>query len=54
MKKIPFPKCEATLTCGHVVTYKGSAPQVSEYVFCMRCDDYRNVIQVTKKGVVRL
>lgn len=53
-KKIPFPRSEATLTCGHVVTYKGSAPSVSDYVYCYGCDDYQTVTHVTRKGVVKM
>lgn len=52
-KKIPFPRSEATLTCGHAVTYKASPPRVSDYVYCYGCDDYHTVTQVTRKGVVK-
>lgn len=53
-KKIPFPRSDAKLTCGHLVTYKGSAPRVSDYVYCYGCDDYRTVTHVTRKGVVNV
>lgn len=53
-KKIPMPKSEATLSCRHLVTYKGSPPKAGDYVYCYGCDEYRVVTQVTRKGVVKL
>lgn len=53
-KKIPFSTSLATLECGHDVTYRCSPPAKYDYVLCRRCDDYRHVIQVTRKGVVKI
>lgn len=51
-RKIPFPRSLAELSCGHQVTYKGSAPRKGDYVPCTGCDGYSYVTQITRKGVV--